>query len=157
MRMNQESRCPSEYYSSNLYRKRYPQKTRCIIKSGNIFCSRMRHVRMQNGPRTSVSVSGKWSCIFCESHSQIIAFFGLLKYFQTCILTFCILYVFSLFSFTEKKISRCYLLPRICTLEFYCTRFVYHLHLENWKRNIYILKIKVYWKINVERGNILNN
>lgn len=69
MRMNQESRCPSEYYSSNLYRKRYPRKTRCIIKSGNIFCSRMRHVRMQNGPRTSVSVSGKWSCIFCESPS----------------------------------------------------------------------------------------
>lgn len=41
MRMNQESRCPGEYYSSNLYCKRYPRKTRCIIKSGNIFCSRM--------------------------------------------------------------------------------------------------------------------
>lgn len=139
MRMNQESRCPSEYYSSNLYRKRYPRKTRCIIKSGNIFCSRMRHVRMQNGPRTSVSVSGKWSCIFCESHSQIIAFFGLLKYFQTCILTFCILYVFSLFSFTEKKYHDVISFHVFARWNFIALlRFVYHLHLENWKRNIYL-------------------
>lgn len=136
MRMNQESRCPSEYYSSNLYCKRYPGKTRCIIKSGNIFCSRMCHVRLENGPRTSVSVSGKWSCIFCEprAHSQIIAFFGLLKHFQTCILTSCVLYVFSLFSSTEK---RCYLVLRTLHVESYSRGNVYFLlHLENWKREI---------------------
>lgn len=159
MRMNQESRCPSEYYSSNLYRKRYPRKTRCIIKSGNIFCSRMRHVRMQNGPRTSVSVSGKWSCIFCESPSPfanncILWFIKVFSNLYSHFLHFIRIFFIQLH---RKKISRCYLLPRICTLKFYCTRFVYHLHLENWKRNIYILKIKVYWKINVERGNILNN
>lgn len=109
MRMNQESGSPGEYYSSNLYCKRYPRKTRCIIKSGNIFCSRMCHVRMQNGPRTSVSVSGKWSCIFCESPSPfanncILWFIKVFSNFS--ILTSCILYVFSLFrslSEEEKK------------------------------------------------------
>lgn len=152
MRMNQESGSPGEYYSSNLYCKRYPRKTRCIIKSGNIFCSRMCHVRMQNGPRTSVSVSGKWSCIFCESPSPfanncILWFIKVFSNFS--ILTSCILYVFSLFrSLRRRRKKNITMLSRSTyTLNCIALRFVCHLHLENWKRNIYLENKSLNWKI----------
>lgn len=147
MRMNQESGSPGEYYSSNLYCKRYPRKTRCIIKSGNIFCSRMCHVRMQNGPRTSVSVSGKWSCIFCESPSPfanncILWFIKVFSNFS--ILTSCILYVFSLFRSLRrrrKKISRCYLVLRTRWIALHWDLYV--IFILKIEKEIYILKIKV--------------
>lgn len=147
MRMNQESGSPGEYYSSNLYCKRYPRKTRCIIKSGNIFCSRMCHIRMQNGPRTSVSVSGKWSCIFCESPSPfanncILWFIKVFSNFS--ILTSCILYVFSLFRSLRrrrKKISRCYLVLRTRWIALHWGLYV--IFILKIEKEIYILKIKV--------------
>lgn len=77
-----------------------------------------------------------------RAHSQIIAFFGLLKYFQTCILTFCILYVFSLFSFTEKKYHDVISFHVFARWNF-IARGLYIIFILKIEKEIYILKIKV--------------
>lgn len=135
MRMNQESRCPGEYYSSNLYCKRYPRKTRCIIKSGNIFCSRMcqrQNAEWSSNERIRFRKVIMYFLPSPRAHSQIIAFFGLLKYFQTCIFHFLHFIRIFFIQLHRKKISRCYLVLRICTLN-YIARGLYI---------IFILKIE---------------